>query len=443
MLEYDYTPDTSKVFARLKDLPWPVWLDSAGLGRYDIMSAVPSSMLSSFGPLTRIQTSRHSEWSFEDPLKLLQQQLSSLPGQEQGDLPFTHGAIGYFGYDLGRPYNALPYNQKAGVDMPDMAIGLYGWALVIDHERQRCFLTGHCPDDVLLALKDTSSIGKQAEGYCGSIETNMDFEQYRRAFDRVKEYIHEGDCYQVNLARRFSYHCEADSWSIYQQLRQINPAPYSAYFATPYGDVLSASPEQFLQVRGQRIQTCPIKGTRPRGESPQEDQHYAWELLHSDKDRAENIMIVDLLRNDLGKTCLTGSVKVKELLALKSFATVHHLVSTIEATLPAHLHSLDVLRGCMPGGSITGAPKIRAMQIIDQLENEKRGVYCGSIGYINHTGDADLNIAIRTMVHRNQQATFWAGGGIVADSILEQEYQETLDKARAMFELLQFHLNDG
>jgi para-aminobenzoate synthetase component I len=269
------------------------------------------------------------------------------------------------------------------------------------------------------------------------VASNMTHEAYARAFRRIRGYIHDGDCYQVNLAQRFSATATGDPWLAYQRLRIINPAPFSAYLNTPYAQILSASPERFLRIERGRVETRPIKGTRPRAGHPRLDAGLVEELRLSDKDRAENLMIVDLLRNDLSKNCALGSVKVPRLFEVESFATVHHLVSTVSGELRAGRDALDLLRGCFPGGSITGAPKLRAMQIIEELEPHRRGVYCGAIGYIGFDGNMDLNIAIRTLICSRGTIRCWAGGGIVADSRLEDEYQETFDKAAAMLKLLQ------
>ena len=261
-------------------------------------------------------------------------------------------------------------------------------------------------------------------------------ESYGRAFRRIHQYIRDGDCYQVNLAQRFSASASGDPWLAYQALRVINPAPFSAYLSTPYAQVLSSSPERFLRVHHGMVETKPIKGTRPRAGHARLDAELAEQLRLSEKDRAENVMIVDLLRNDLSKNCELGSVKVPRLFEIESYATVHHLVSTVTGTLKAGRDSIELLRGCFPGGSITGAPKLRAMQIIDEVERARRGVYCGAIGYIGFDGGMDTNIAIRTLTVSHGSVRFWAGGGIVADSQAESEYQESFDKAGALLRLM-------
>jgi para-aminobenzoate synthetase component 1 len=271
----------------------------------------------------------------------------------------------------------------------------------------------------------------------GAISSNMDEVFYTAAFKRIKQYIRAGDCYQVNLAQRFVVDVRGDTWLAYRRLRRLNSAPFGAYLNTPCARILSASPERFLEVRAGRVQTRPIKGTRARSPDPARDRAAAAELVASAKDRAENLMIVDLLRNDIGKNCAPGSVAVPSLFSLESFATVHHLVSTVTGRLAPGRDAVHLLRGCFPGGSITGAPKLRAMEIIEELEPHRRGVYCGAIGYLGFDGAMDTNIAIRTAVAAQGSMRFWAGGGIVADSELQAEYQETFDKAAAMRALVE------
>jgi para-aminobenzoate synthetase component 1 len=264
------------------------------------------------------------------------------------------------------------------------------------------------------------------------IMSNFTHGDYLQAVRRAKDYIAAGDIYQVNLSQRMSAPLATTPMSLYRRLTQENPAPFSAYLETPDAAIVCCSPERFLQVRSDEVETRPIKGTRPRGSTPEEDARLAAELLASEKDRAENVMIVDLERNDLGRVCEYGSVHVPELFALESYATVHHLVSTVRGRLRPGATALDCLRASFPGGSITGAPKVRAMEIIEELERTRRGVYTGAIGYLCFSGDMDVNIVIRTLVVRDGTAYFQVGGAIVADSDPEGEYQETLDKARAL-----------
>jgi para-aminobenzoate synthetase component 1 len=330
--------------------------------------------------------------------------------------------------------------------IPDMAIGIYDWAVVVDHSERRSWLIGQGRDsdtdirwDSLVRRFSAPPSEKRRAAFriTSPVASNMTREAYARAFRRIHDYIRNGDCYQVNLAQRFAASATGDPWLAYQALRVINPAPFSAYLSTPYAQILSASPERFLKVHNGCVETKPIKGTRPRAGHPRLDAELIEQLRVSEKDRAENVMIVDLLRNDLSKNCEPGSVRVPRLFDVESFATVHHLVSTVTGKLKSGCDVLDLLRGCFPGGSITGAPKLRAMQIIEELEPHRRGVYCGAIGYIGFDGNMDSNIAIRTLVSSRGEIRFWAGGGIVADSKLEDEYQETFDKAAAMLKLLQ------
>ncbi|MES2499501.1 MAG: aminodeoxychorismate synthase component I, partial [Pseudomonadota bacterium] len=274
------------------------------------------------------------------------------------------------------------------------------------------------------------------------IYSNLSKSQYFQAFNKIKSYIAAGDCYQVNLAQRFYAEVQGDSWQAYKKLREISPAPFMAYMNLPLNEtehfqVLSNSPERFLQTDSNHVETRPIKGTRPRSADPEQDLAYSNELLTSLKDRAENVMIVDLLRNDIGKNCSIGSVKADKLFQLQSFANVHHLVSIVTGKLKQTATAVDLLKGCFPGGSITGAPKLRAMQIIEELEPHQRGLYCGAIGYIGFDGKMDTNIAIRTAIICKNVFSFYAGGGIVADSVADKEYDETLDKASKLKALLE------
>ncbi len=403
--------------------------------RYDILVFDPVATLVTRGLQTEIKRSADRAYSTDDPLKLLQSELERFPATTPSDvgLPFAGGAVGYFSYDLGRRFETLPSTAIDVEQLPDMAVGIYDRAIVVDHAAHRSFYIG--PDGTMPILS-TSPRARPELRALDRVQTNLDRADYFAAFERVIDYIRAGDCYQVNLARRFALPVAGDPWVGYRCLRSISPAPCGAYLNTPEVQILSVSPERFLQVRGDGVETRPIKGTRPRAANADMDRRLAQELLTSAKDRAENVMIVDLLRNDLGKVCAPGSVNVQALCALESFSNVHHLVSTITGRIPPQRHALDVMRACFPGGSITGAPKIRAMQIIEELERERRGVYCGAIGYVGFDGSMDMNIAIRTMLHANGHVRFWAGGGIVADSVAEAEYQEAATKASAMLKLL-------
>ncbi len=448
LTELPYTPDSARLFDAIADLPWAVFLDSGlhhpGQSRYDMLSAQPYVRLITRGALTEIHADG-VELSRDDPFALVQRFLEIDPSLA-GGLPFAGGAIGYFGYDLARRLECLPARVADSEKIPEMAIGIYDWAVVVDHLEQRSWLAGQGRDaetdirwgELVARFTEPAMERRRAPFRVTSpITSNFTRERYGRAYRRVHRYIGDGDCYQVNLAQRFAARAAGDPWLAYQALRVMNPAPFSAYLSTPYVQILSASPERFLQVDHGKVQTKPIKGTRPRAGHARLDAQLAEELRVSEKDRAENVMIVDLLRNDLSKNCELGSVRVPRLFDVESFATVHHLVSTVTGKLRAGRDAIDLLRGCFPGGSITGAPKLRSMQIIDEVEPNRRGVYCGAIGYIGFDGGMDTNIAIRTLVYSHGMVRFWAGGGVVADSSEDAEYQETFDKAAAMLKLLQ------
>lgn len=446
LVELDYSRDSTLLFSQIAAEPWSIFLDSGypriDSGRYDIMSARPYRTLVTYDSETRITEGEGVHYSDEDPFALVKQQLGERRINLSG-FPFSGGALGYFSYDLGRRIEQLPALCRDDINMPDMAIGLYDWVVIVDHHKRRTWLiaadgarfgTDEWKD--LQELFSTEQTIREGEHSVQSPMLNhTEKDQYTDAFKRIQNYIRDGDCYQVNLAQRFSIAVSGDSWSIYRQLRQSNPAPYACFFRLDQGCILSSSPERFISVANEQVETKPIKGTIRRSVYAYEDKALAEQLLESEKDRAENLMIVDLLRNDIGKNCETGSVMVPRLFALESFATVHHLVSTVTGRLARGKHALDLLRGAFPGGSITGAPKLRAMEIIEELEAFRRTVYCGAIGYIGFDGNMDTNIAIRTLVHKDDRVYFWAGGGIVADSVSESEYRECYTKAEAIMRM--------
>ena len=434
------------LFDYFSDRPWSVFLDSGQpqgeQGRYDILTATPRKTLITRGDITGICDGDRLSISRKSPFELLQQALGPAKEGIEG-IPFCGGAIGYFGYDLARRLERLPSLAEDDTPVPELAVGVYDWALVVDHKRQRSWMVGEDPAQLRVTRERLLSHQRADRKRLNSFRTNgpiicnISHPHYLEAIDRIQRYIHAGDCYQVNFARRFSVATQGDPWLAYRQLRQLNPAPFGAYLNTPGCQVLSSSPERFLQSRAGVVETRPIKGTCPRGLNTEQDRRLAAGLENSEKDRAENLMIVDLMRNDLGKVCAPGTVEVPELFKLESFIRVHHLVSTVRGRLAPEQTALKLLRACFPGGSITGAPKLRAMQIIEELEPNRRGVYCGAIGYIGFDGAMDTNIAIRTLQISNGMTHLWAGGGIVADSDPEQEYQETYHKAAALLDLLQ------
>ncbi|MCB5189648.1 aminodeoxychorismate synthase component I [Methylobacillus arboreus] len=451
--ELPYQADSSALFAKIAHQPWAIYLDSGhpgnDYGHYDIMVADPVMTFTTRGSVTEVLDQHGVHESNDDPFLLLKQALHQYPRLES-DLPFTGGAVGYFSYDLARNLESLPDHAEDGEHIPEMMAGIYDWAVIVDHRKRQTWLVCCAILEErkskwasLCALFDGDAV-QQSDGFIVNTEARSNFDEagYQRVFERIQRYIHEGDCYQVNLAQRFSANASGDAWQAYQYLRKIGSAPFMAFMNLPGVQVLSDSPERFLQVSGRHVETRPIKGTRPRSVDADEDARQADDLKSSLKDRAENLMIVDLLRNDIGKSCATGSVRADRLFALESYTNVHHLVSTVTGKLSDQHEAVDLLRGAFPGGSITGAPKLRAMEIIEELEPHRRGVYCGAIGYIGFDGNMDTNIAIRTAIYSHGEIRFWAGGGIVADSEADKEYRETWDKASTMLKLIEHFRGD-
>ncbi|WP_255984622.1 aminodeoxychorismate synthase component I [Vibrio campbellii] len=424
------------LFSRIESQPWAMLLRSASNthidSRFDVLVANPIATLETVAGDTRIKTESQQYLSRQDPFLLLdelQQQL--LPNLELGserNLPFVGGALGYFSYDLGRRVESMPELATKDLQTPDMAVGLYEWALVIDHKLKEACMVGHNIEQAWQWLNSQSPADVEDFKLIGDWQSNMTQASYASRFDRVQEYLLSGDCYQINLAQRFNASYQGSEWQAYTKLEATNQAPFSAFIRMPNSAIISVSPERFLELKDNVIETKPIKGTRPRSQNTELDQANAHNLQTADKDQAENLMIVDLLRNDIGRVASPGSVHVPKLFDIESFPAVHHLVSTIRADLDTQYSAADLLRACFPGGSITGAPKVRAMQIIEELEPHRRSAYCGSIGYISRHGRMDTSITIRTLVAEDNKLYAWAGGGVVADSDCAAEYQETLDK---------------
>ncbi len=438
-----YTSDATALYAAIADLPWAVWLDSGGRGRYDILAAQPLVTLVTQDQKTQISETSGVRYSTADPFMLLREQLGATV-ECAPDVKFAGGALGYWGYDLVRRQSHLPSVALDAEGLPEMAIGIYDWAIQFDHQDKTLQLlsynrypeTAQRIQQILQRICEDKKVLNNSFKVRGSITSNFTRSSYESAFATVQAYLHAGDCYQINLAQRFAAQASGDAFTAYCTLRKLSPAPYSAYLNLPQVQILCASPERFLQVQQGHVETKPIKGTRPSVQDVMQNELLVQDLRNNPKDRAENLMIVDLLRNDLGKNCVPGSVNVPKLFEVESYATVHHLVSTVTGELAAGRDALMLLRDCFPGGSVTGAPKQRAMEIIEQLEPQRRGIYCGSIGYIGFDGNMDCNIVIRTLVYADGEIRCWAGGGIVADSEVGAEYQETLDKAAPMLELL-------
>lgn len=444
-LTLPWQPDAAEhYFAPLSTSPWAMMLHSGFAdhphNRYDIIVAQPCTTLVTHGDVTVVSDAEKTETSSDDPLRLLQKVLADCPFSDTPlpDLPFIGGAVGLWGYDLGRRFENLPQRALNDISVPDMAVGIYDWALIVDHHRQ--VVTLLCYGDVnarLAWLQQQQAPTVAPFALTSRWQSNMSRQQYGEKFRQVQAYLQSGDCYQVNLAQRFQASYQGDEWQAFVRLNRANRAPFSAFLRFDDSAIMSLSPERFIQLEQGHIQTRPIKGTLPRLEDPIADAEQARRLAHSPKDRAENLMIVDLMRNDIGRVAVPGSVRVPELFVVEPFPAVHHLVSTITATLPAALHATDLLRAAFPGGSITGAPKVRAMEIIDELEPHRRNAWCGSIGYLSVCGNMDTSITIRTVTASEGTLYCSAGGGLVADSEEGAEYQETFDKVNRILSQLE------
>ena len=469
-------PDPLEACGQLADLPYVVFLDSAmtevPLGRHSFLTADPVALVRSKGALTQQRTLAIDAWMRvdTDPLTAVRQLLAPFTSAPVPGLPpFQGGAAGYLGYDWGAMLERVSRPKHDDLTIPDVLLGIYDWVIAWDHGTNRAWLvstgmpeTGPARSeraarrmafvkDRLAGLAFTPrlpaypSAGLPAPTHPvpdvpGSrrlgLRSTFTRAAYQDAVARVIEYILAGDIFQANLSQRLEAPLVGTPLELYRRLRSRNPAPFSAFL--DFGDlvVASSSPERFLRAADGHVEARPIKGTRPRGVGPEHDAALALALAESDKDRAENVMIVDLLRNDLSRVCEPGSVRVPELFALEQYATVHHLVSTVVGDLVPTRDAADLLRAAFPGGSITGAPKVRAMQIIAELEPTRRGVYCGAIGYWSVTGALDTSIVIRTYLVLGDAVYFQVGGGVVADSEPEQEYRETLDKAQGLIAAL-------
>jgi len=455
--------NSADLFDKVADQPWAMFLDSGVINsnsenehaNYDVLGIKPYATLVFDQGVSTFNCRGLEKELRGDPMLILK---SAIPGIDNPvDFPYLPGALGYFSYDLARIYESLPDCAEDDEELPQMAMGIYHVVVVVDHIACTTWLMhlGDSPETLAtqqewqdliewLAEFELDNVAQEFQTsehngrlISGMLEDNMSESLYQKSFEDVRRYTIEGDCYQVNLAKRFSAMVAGDAWLTYRYLRERSPAPYGAYMNLPFAQILSNSPESFIQCRNRKVVTSPIKGTRPRDHNnPKLDKIIAKSLRNSEKDRAENLMIVDLMRNDLSRCCELGSVEVPALFEVHSFANVHHLISTVTGTLRKELHSIDLLSSCFPGGSVTGAPKIRAMEIIEELEPHRRGLYCGAIGYVGADGGLETNIAIRTIVVKDSVARYSAGGGLVIDSKLKEEYQEIIDKASMMTDAL-------
>lgn len=431
---------------KIAPLEWSQLLQTSGEGnnRYSIAVAAPILTMQTSGRITTVKTPNKRYTTTEEPFSLCQQLRQQWLGIEQPcELPFCGGLVGAFGYELGR--GNISSRKKDILDFPDMLTALYDWAIIFDHIAKNTTLvvntSQHDGEQKLQQrwqwLNHHTIKPIKAFSQCSPWQGSLDKQTYKSCIGQIKEYLSSGDCYQVNMTQQFYCNFKGDLRHAYHQLLLANQVPFAAYLNFPQGTILSFSPERFIKLDGQSIETKPIKGTRPRHPDPERDQQLAHELSLSIKDHAENVMIVDLLRNDIGQVSQPGSVQVPKLFTIESFKAVHHLVSTVTGQLIDHLTGEDLLRACFPGGSITGAPKVRAMEIIDELEPHRRSIYCGTIGYISQNSKMDTNIAIRTIVAHHDRLYAWAGGGIVADSKADDEYQECFDKLAKILPVLE------
>jgi len=484
-LEYISSIQKYNQLSKLLELDWAMLLDSGSIPetsrianeliyrRFDIFTCKPTIHLTyDDGKLTIEEKSTKITTADPSPLatmKIISQKYTksyNLLDLEktslESPLPFNGGWLGYISYDFG--FTLQPNHKKLfpkqfdcskstnkTPNIPMIRMGLYQWALITDHQEKTSMLYNFGLDSTewdklqtfvltkLNAAQETPSTTNNSKSETklkARFKSNLSYQNYQQSFDKIQNYIKAGDCYQVNFSQSFNSQFRGNPFGLYRELAIKNNSPFSAYLNFGQQQILSLSPERFIQSNNKNISTQPIKGTLPRDPDPIKDALLAEELINSEKDRAENLMIVDLLRNDLSKTAKKGSVKVTELFGHYKFESVHHLISTIESKLDDQFDNFDLLATTLPGGSITGAPKIRAMQIIDELESNNRGIYCGIIGYIDFKGNMDTNICIRTLVTEQDQIYCWAGGGQVADSQLDLEYQETFDKLNKIIPVL-------
>ena len=445
-----YVP-ASEVFRLAAKEPGCAFLDSSlvnELGRWSILGLRPYKTLikEQDGSFTEDGVSRQ-DTDFETQLGEF---LRLHHDENETALPIVSGAIGYFSYDYGREHMGVPSAEQDVEPIPQARVVFYDLLLIEDCREKRVWLSacGQTEDAEALLARFRRDIERgMEEGFPAlpdahatkpiTVRPNFEKEEYKAAVDRMIRYIIEGDIYIANMTQRLDVMSDREPLAVFEHLRTHNPSPFGGYLDCGDHQIICASPERFLRLRDGVVETRPIKGTRKRGETPEEDEALRWELEQSEKDKSELLMIVDLERNDLNRVCRPGSVEVTELFTVETYATVFHLVSNIRGELAQGNDVTDLLRAAFPGGSITGAPKYRAMEIIDELEHGKRGLYTGSIGYLTLDGDCDLNIVIRTALHRDGRYHLGVGGGITSESDPEFEYEETLQKAKAVLEALQ------
>ena len=440
---------TAEIFQILGEERDSVFLDSSlvnDLGRYSIIGRNPYLKLLKDGDSFFINNIEETEITFEEYLR---KYLQNHKDENQTDLPLVSGAVGYFSYEYGRKLMEVASGEKDIVSIPDAVLIFYDLYIIEDCKEKRTFLiangTETPAEELLQKTEEEIQAGDQKKlSYINSKDTSFDIEvfpnfkkeEYKKAVDDMIHYIIEGDIYIANMTQQMTVKSEKQPKDVFLDLRKNNPSPFGGYLDYEDFQIVCASPERFLRMKKGHVETRPIKGTRKRGDTPEEDLLMRKELENSDKDKSELLMIVDLERNDLNRVCKPGSVKVTELFTVEEYATVFHLVSNIEGELEEGKNFANLLEATFPGGSITGAPKYRAMEIIDELEHGRRNLYTGSIGYLTLDGDCDFNIVIRTALHKDGRYHLGVGGGITAESELEFEYEETLQKAKAVLEAM-------
>ena len=439
----DFYKKAEDIFELYKDQPMAMFLDSSlenQLGRYSVIGFQPYLIFKEENGIF-YKNDIPQEGSIEQALK---QYLRENREENPTHLPLVSGGLGYFSYDYGRKFEQIKSRHEEKIKMPEAMFVFHTFLIIDDKEKKELYLTVRGEAEEKDAVNRIIGEIRGCEPYhrpkkqenLAPFTPNFTKEDYKQTIDRMISYIVEGDIYIANMTQQLTVNSKKNPYEAYRYLRTHNPAPFGGFFQCGDFQIVSASPERFMQVKDGYIETRPIKGTRKRGETPQEDQALKEELKNSSKDRSELLMIVDLERNDLNHVCEPGSVQVTEHFAVETYATVFHLVTTIVGKLQEGLTAVDLIPAAFPGGSITGAPKIRAMEIIDELEHDRRNLYTGSMGYFSFDGNCDLNIVIRTAIHKDGGYHLGVGGGITCESDLEFEYEETLQKAKAVLEAL-------
>ncbi len=426
-----------------------VLLESGRGGRYSVAGLQPKAVLESTAEGLTIQADHNMEVRPGDPLIEMENWLQPLKAERQPDLPdFQGGVIGLLSYDYARRIEKLPSLSKDDLEIPEVYFFYLDQWVVFDHEEELLWTMILTPDDKTeaevqltkwtnlwqehLVQRQTEEAGA-ADKIVPAITVSMNEGQFSNAVKRIQDYISQGDVFQVNLSVRQSQELGTEPYTVYKKLRELNPSPYMSYIQTPEFQIVSGSPELLVKKKGTEVSTRPIAGTRSRGKDAAEDEALARELIDNEKERAEHVMLVDLERNDLGRVCKYGTVEVNEFMVIEKYSHVMHIVSNVRGTLDEQKTGADVIRSVFPGGTITGAPKVRTMEIIEELEPVRRGIYTGSIGWIGVNGDMELNIVIRTMLVKGNEAYIQAGAGVVIDSNPKYEYKESLKKAKALW----------